>query len=74
MAIMNADIRLASLFEMDAVVLVEGIVHHVDTQTIGVLGDRGIGAAVSGSVDTSAATMISLLAIMQERNIVEGAE
>ncbi len=38
------------------------------------IGDRGIGAAVSGSVDTSASTMISLLALMQERKIVEGAE
>jgi hypothetical protein len=36
------------------------------------IGDGGIGAALSGSVDTSAATIVSLLALMEEHGVVEG--
>lgn len=38
------------------------------------IGDRGIGAELSGSVDTSASTLISLLAVVEQRDIVEGDE
>jgi hypothetical protein len=36
------------------------------------IGDGGIGAALSGSIDTSAATIISLLALLKESGVVEG--
>jgi hypothetical protein len=36
------------------------------------IGDGGIGAALSGSVDTSAATMVSLLALMKEHGVLGG--
>lgn len=36
------------------------------------IGDGGIGAALSGSVDTSAATIVSLLALMEEHGVLEG--
>lgn len=38
------------------------------------IGDNGIGAALSGSVDTSASTMISLLTLMEQHHLVEGDE
>lgn len=37
------------------------------------IGDGGIGVALSGSIDTSAMTMMELLAVMQSRGIVGGA-
>jgi hypothetical protein len=36
------------------------------------IGNGGIGAVLSGSVDTSAATIVSLLALMKERGVLEG--
>ncbi|AXT25575.1 hypothetical protein D1823_02570 [Ruegeria sp. AD91A] len=36
------------------------------------IGDGGIGVALSGSIDTSAVTMMELLAVMQSRGIVGG--
>lgn len=36
------------------------------------LGDGGVGATLSGSVDVSAATLISLLAVLKEKDLIEG--
>ena len=36
------------------------------------IGEGGIGVVVSGSIDTSAATMMKLLALMQSRDIIGG--
>jgi hypothetical protein len=36
------------------------------------LGDGGIGVALSGSVDTSAATLVSLVGVLKDRGLVEG--
>ncbi len=38
------------------------------------IGNGGIGVALNGSIDTSAATMMELLALMQSRDIVGGEE
>ncbi|SFC62098.1 hypothetical protein [Tropicimonas isoalkanivorans] len=36
------------------------------------LGDGGIGVALSGSVDTSAATLVGLVGVLKDRGLVEG--